>query len=93
MRGPPPRAPRRRRARLMRARVRTANLRTRILDFGGFDSSIILSLRGGTPKPTGNSPERLSQEILERRFLVGGLGVSMSAPVSVSALPRMSWTY
>ena len=42
----------------------TASLRTKILDFRGFDSSIILSLRGGIPRPIGNFPESLSQAIL-----------------------------
>ena len=31
-----------------------ANLRTKVLDFGGFDSSIILVLRGGILMPIGN---------------------------------------
>ena len=35
----------------------TANLRTKILDFRGFDSSIILIVRGGIPRPVGNFPE------------------------------------
>ena len=44
----------------------TANLRTstKILDFRGFNSSIILNLRGGIPRPMGNFPEGLSQAIL-----------------------------
>ena len=41
----------------------------------GFDSSRILILRGGTPRPKGNFPEILSQQILEGQFLVGRLGV------------------
>ena len=41
----------------------TANLRTKILDFSGFDSSAILSLRGGIPRPIGNFLESLSQAI------------------------------
>ena len=32
----------------------TANLRTEILDFGGFDSSIILIMRGGILMSIGN---------------------------------------
>ena len=36
----------------------TANLRANIMDFGGFDSSIILKLRGGIPRPTGNFPRK-----------------------------------
>ena len=35
----------------------TANLRTKSLDFRGFDSSIILMLKGGIPRPIGNFPE------------------------------------
>ena len=46
---------------------------TRIVDFGGFDSSI---LRGGIPRPIGNFPECLSQAILVGIMLVGRLGVS-----------------
>ena len=46
-------------------RLTTANLRTstKILDFRGFDSSILI-LRGGIPRSKGNSPESLSQGIL-----------------------------
>ena len=32
----------------------TANLRTNIMGFRGFDSSVILILRGGIPRPIGN---------------------------------------
>ena len=53
----------------------TANLRTEMLDFGGFDSSIILTLRGGIPRPLGNFLESLSQAILVGITLVGRLGV------------------
>ena len=35
----------------------TANLRTKILDFRGFDSSIILISMGGIPRPIGIFPE------------------------------------
>ena len=34
------------------------------MDFGGFDSSIILTLRGGIPRPIGDFPESLSQAML-----------------------------
>ena len=47
----------------------TANLCTKILDFRGFDSSRILIVRGGIPRPIGNFPEILSQRILVGRFL------------------------
>ena len=53
----------------------TANLPTNIMDFGGFDSSIILSLRGGILMSIGDFPECLSQAILVRIILVGKSGV------------------
>ena len=55
--------------------VHTANLRTKILDLRGFDSSTFLNLGGGIPRPTGNFPESLSQQILVGIILVGRLGV------------------
>ena len=61
-----------------RARVRArdmANLRTKILDFRGLDSNIILVLRGGFPMSTGSFPESLSQRILAGIILVGRLDV------------------
>ena len=46
---------------LERQRVRnTPNLPTNIVDFRGFDSSIILIDRGGMPRPMGDFPESLS---------------------------------
>ena len=51
------------------------NLPTNIVDFRGFDSSIILILRGGILMSIGDSPESLSQAILVLVMLVGGLGV------------------
>ena len=53
----------------------TVNLHTNIMDFRGFDSSIILILRGGIPRPIGDFLESLSQAILVGIMLVGGLGV------------------
>ena len=41
-----------------------ANLRTKIVDFRGFDSIVILSSRGRIPMSVGNFPEMLSQQIL-----------------------------
>ena len=52
-----------------------ANLHTKILDFRGFDSSIILILRGGVPRAIGKYPESLGQAILVGISLVGRLGV------------------
>ena len=53
----------------------THNLPINIVDFRGFDSSTILKLRGGIPRPMGDLPESLSQAILEGIMLVGRLGV------------------
>ena len=57
------------------AMVKTmANLRTKILDFRGFDTSIILILRGGVLVCIGGFPEIVSQRILAGMILAGGLG-------------------
>ena len=53
----------------------TANPRTNIVGFRGSDSSIILILRGGIPRPKGNFPESLSQAILVGTMLAGRLGI------------------
>ena len=53
----------------------TANLRTKIMDFRGFDSSIILFLSGGVLMSIGDFPESESQAILVGIMLVGRLGV------------------
>ena len=42
----------------------TANLHANIMDFRGFDSSIILIVRGGIPRPIGDFTESLSQAML-----------------------------
>ena len=55
------------------------NLRTKVLDFGGFDSSRILISRGGIPRPLGNFRESLSQQTLEGIILAGRLGVGGQA--------------
>ena len=52
----------------------TANLRTKILDFRGFYSNIILISRGGILMSAGISPEIMSQQIIVWRILVGRLG-------------------
>ena len=64
-------------AALDKHRTSTANLRTstKIPDFRGFDSSRILTLRGGIFMSTGNFPVSFSQAILVRIILVGRLGV------------------
>ena len=53
----------------------TPNLPTNIVDFGGFDSSIMLFLRGGILMSIGNFPESLTQAILVGVMLIGRLGV------------------
>ena len=53
-----------------------ANLRTKILDFRGFDSSIILILRGDILMSMGNFLDMLSQGILAGITLVGRLGIT-----------------
>ena len=61
-----------------RRRASMANLRTKTLDFGGLDSSIILSLWGGIPRSIGNSPDNfnLSRGIFVGMILVERLGVN-----------------
>ena len=48
--------------------------------FRGFDSSIILMLRCGIPRPIGIFPESLTQAMLVGEILVGGLGVKDRCP-------------
>ena len=62
-----------------------ANLRTNIMDFRGFDSSMILRLRGGILMSKGDFPESLSQASLVGIMLVGRLGVH--AEVHMLRLP------
>ena len=49
---------------VLRRRRATPNLPTNIVNFRGFDSSMILNLRGEIPRPTGDLPESLSQAML-----------------------------
>ena len=56
--------------------TRTPNLPTNIVDFRGFDSSIILILMGGILRPIEDFPETLSQALLVGIMLVGRLGVT-----------------
>ena len=62
----------------------TPNLPTKIVDLGGFDSSVMSLLRGRIPRPIGDFPESLSQAMLVGIMLAGRLGVafmnSMSPP-------------
>ena len=53
----------------------TANLPSNIVGFRGFDSSIILILRGEIPRPIGDFPASLSQAMLEGIMVVARLGV------------------
>ena len=45
------------------------------MDVRGFDSNIMLILRGGIPRPVGSFPEKMSQAILVGIILVGRLSV------------------
>ena len=56
----------------------TDNLRTKIMMSRGFDSSRIVSLRGGILMSTGNFLEMLSQLSLVGIILVGRLGVCLN---------------
>ena len=58
----------------------TANLRTNIMDFRGFNSSVVLIIRSGILMSIGDFPESLSQAILVGIMLVGKLGVWKSGP-------------
>ena len=53
----------------------TANLPTNIVDFRGFDSSIMLISRGGILMSIGDLPESSGQAMLVGIMLVGRLGV------------------
>ena len=64
----------------VRMQTDTANIRTKILDFKGFDSSIVLMSRGGTLMSIGSFLESLSQQILAGIILVGRLGVDAWGP-------------
>ena len=66
-------------AEAVQTRRHAANLRTKILDFRGFDSSIILIIRGGSLMSIGSSPEVLSQRILVEVIVVGRWGTPVSA--------------
>ena len=60
----------------------TVNLRTstKIMNFRGFDSGIVLNFRGGIPRPIGNFPESLSRAIV---------GIKVSREVGHTPLPRL----
>ena len=64
---------------LWSTRTHAANLRTKIPDFRGFDSSILLMLRVGIPRPIGNFLGSLSQQTLAGIVLVGRSGVARSS--------------
>ena len=60
----------------------------KILDFRGVDSSRILILRGGIPRPMKDFLESSSHEILVRRFLIWRLAVGEG-----KRLGRPGWPY
>ena len=80
------RSPSRAHAPRARAGERTANLSTKTLDFRGSDSSIVLIVRGGILRSTGNSSESLSQAILVGIILVGRLGIPACATAAARRL-------
>ena len=61
----------------------TANLCNKILDFTGFDSSMISNLRGGIPRPIVDFLKSLSQASLVGIIIVGRLGKVVD-PVDMS---------
>ena len=76
----------------MRGPLNTPNLPANIVDFGGFDSSIMLFLRGGILMSIGDFPESLSQAMLVGTMLVGRLGVPRRGPSKRTCL-NTSTTY
>ena len=62
--------------------LNTANLRTNIMDFRGFDSSIILIIRGAILMSIGGFLEVLSLAILGGIMSVGRLGVAVLTSLS-----------
>ena len=62
----------------------TDNLRTKMLDFRGFDSSIILSLRGGFIRSTGDFLEIMNERILVCGLFVCGLTAVHQAAISLN---------
>ena len=66
----------------MERRCNTPNPPTKIVDFKGFDSSIILILRGEILRPIGDFPESLSQALLVGVMLVGRSGATCSGILS-----------
>ena len=69
---------------------RAPNPRTNIMDFRGFDSSIILILRRGISRPIGKFPESLTQAILVGVMFVGRLGLRHSVGFRRGASPCSS---
>ena len=61
------------------------------MEFRGFDSSMILIIRGDILMSTGDFPENLSQAILVGIMLVGRLGVMPPRPRASLRLISMCW--
>ena len=64
-----------------------ANLPTTIMDFRGSDSSTILIIRGGIPRPMGNFPESVSQAVSVGVMLVRRLGVPVMIIITIITIP------
>ena len=72
----------------------TPNLPGNIVDFRGLDSSTMLILMGGIPRPIGDFPESLTQAMLVGTMLVGRLGVFFGSTKHVAGLDLLvcAWT-
>ena len=79
----------------------TANLRTKVLDFGGFDSSVLLTVKGGLPRPIGIpgcfessnlSRDNLSREI-GRNIRASGRGGGRGSSYSYLRTWTLSWRF
>ena len=64
------------------------HLSTNIVDFRGFDSSIISIYRGGIPRPIGDFLESLTQAMLVGVMLVGRLDARARVVRVSSGSPR-----
>ena len=71
---------------IIQLHIAMPNPPTNIVDFREFDSSIILFLRDGIPRPIGDFPESLSPAMLVGIMLVGRLGAHSATEVAKKAI-------
>ena len=57
-----------------------------MVEFRGFDSSVMLFVTGGIPRPIGDFLEVLSQAMLAEIMLVGRLGVAAQGCYAIAAI-------